>query len=53
MIDNVIHIFYVFTELFCLTSLSMSGKSMLNSATILVGLSHFSFEFCRYLFHVF
>ena len=39
MIDNVIHIFYVFTELFCLTSLSMPGKSMLNSATVLVGLS--------------
>lgn len=41
MIDNVIHIFYVFTELFCLISLSMSGKSMLNSVAILAGSPHF------------
>ena len=41
MVDNVIHIFYVFTELFCLIGLSMSGEGVLNSPTIIVGLSLF------------
>ena len=45
MIDNVIHTFYVFIELFCLIGPLMSEKSVLNSPAMTVELSIFPFNF--------